>query len=152
MFEEGLALARRIGDKAAAYIALYNLAQVALSREDYQGASALLEEGVILSGQMGDRAQLAHFLEGLAVVSGTRRDAQRSALLLGAAEALLEEIGARIYNYYQPDRSLYEHTACNVRARLGEAAFEEGWAEGRAMDFEEAVAYALDRKDDATGD
>jgi predicted ATPase/DNA-binding XRE family transcriptional regulator len=152
MFQEGLALARRIGDRAAADIALYNLAQVALSREDYQGAAGLLEEGVILSGQMGDRAQLAHFLEGLAVVSGTRRDAQRPALLLGAAEALLEEVGARIYNYYQPDRSLYEHTAGNVRARLGEAAFEEAWDEGRAMDFEEAVAYALDRKDDATGD
>lgn len=65
---------------------------------------------------------------------------------------MLEEVGARIYNYYQPDRSLYEHTAGNARVHLGEAAFEEVWAEGWVMDFEEAVAYALDRKVDATGD
>ena len=34
MFEEGLAMARRLGDRLSTYIALYNLAQVALSRGD----------------------------------------------------------------------------------------------------------------------
>jgi non-specific serine/threonine protein kinase len=29
-----------------------------------------------------------------------------------------------------------------VRAQLGEAAFEAAWAEGQAMTFEQAVAYA----------
>jgi predicted ATPase/DNA-binding XRE family transcriptional regulator len=143
MFEEGLALARRIGDRAPTYIALYNLVQVALSHEDYQGAAALLKEGVILSGQMGDRAQLAYFLEGLAVVSRTRGDAQRSARLFGAAEVLLEEIGASVYNYYQPDRALYEDVRTDVRSRLGEKGFEEAWTEGWSMTFEQALAYAL---------
>jgi hypothetical protein len=39
--------------------------------------------------------------------------------LLGVAEALLEEVGARVYNYYTPNRSVYEHTTANVRSRLG---------------------------------
>ena len=69
---------------------------------------------------------------------------QRSALLLGAAEGLLEEVGARIYNYYLPDRSLYERTVATVRSQLGEESFEQTRAGGRAMTFEQAIEYALE--------
>ena len=31
-----------------------------------------------------------------------------------------------------------------MRSRLGEEGFEEAWTEGRAMTFEQAVAYALE--------
>jgi tetratricopeptide (TPR) repeat protein len=144
MFEEGLALARRMGDRTAAYIALYNLAQVSLARGDCEGAAAIFEEGIALSEQIRDQANLAFFLEGLAVVAGKREEAERSARLSGAAEGLLAAVGASVYNYYQPDRSLYEHTISDIRSRLGEAAFEAAQAEGRLMTFEQAVAYALE--------
>ena len=122
---------------------LYNLAQVALARGDHELATRMLEEGVTLSQQIGDEANLSYFLEGLAVVAGMRGDAEHSAWLLGAAERLLEEAGASVYNYYKPDRSLYERTTANVRSRLGEARFDEARAEGRTMPFEQAVEYAL---------
>jgi hypothetical protein len=73
-----------------------------------------------------------------------RGEAERSARLLGAAERLLEEAGASVYNYYKPDRSLYERTTANVRSRLGGEGFEETWAEGQTMTFEQAVKYALE--------
>ncbi len=57
-------------------------------------------------------------------------DAEHSARLLGVAERLLEEAGASVYNYYKPDRSLYERATANVRSRLGEEGFEEVRAEG----------------------
>ncbi len=66
-----------------------------------------------------------------------------SARLFGAAEGLLEAVGAAVYNYYLPDRSLYERTVSATRSQLGDAAFEEAQAEGRAMTFEQAVTYAL---------
>lgn len=138
MFEEGLALARQMGDRTAAYVALYNLA-----RGDYDGAAANFKEGITLSEQMRDQVNLAYFLEGLAVVAGKREEAERSAQLSGAAEGLLEAVGAAVYNYYQPDRSLYKRTVSATRSRLGEAAFEAAQAEGRSMTFEQAVAYAL---------
>ena len=149
MFEEGLALARRMGDRTAAYIALYNLAQVSLARGDYAGAAAIFEEGITLSEQMRDQANLAHFLEGLAVVAGKREEAEHSARLSGAAEGLLEAVGATVYNYYQPDRSLYERTVSATRSRLGDVAFEAARAEGKSMTFEQAVEYAL-RDDEAS--
>ena len=147
MFEEGLALARRMGDRSAAYVALYNLAQVSLARRDYDGAAVIFEEGISFSEQMRDQANLAYFLEGLAVVAGKREEAERSALLSGAAEGQLEAVGATVYNYYRPDRSLYERTVSATRSRLGDAAFEQARERGRAMTFEQAVAYALSEAD-----
>jgi hypothetical protein len=96
-----------------------------------------------LSGQVGDRANLAHFLEALAAVRAPDGEAERSAVLLGAAEGLLEEVGARVYNYYIPDRSVQERAEAEARAALGDAAFEEARERGREMGFERAVAYAL---------
>ena len=71
----------------------------------------------------------------------------RSARLFGAGEGLLETVGAAVYNYYLPDRSLYERTVSATRSQLGDAAFEAAQAEGRAMTFEQAVAYALEDHD-----
>jgi hypothetical protein len=89
-------------------------------------------------------------LEGLAVVAGMRGEAEHSARLLGAAGRLLEEAGASVYNYYKPDRSLYERTAAKVRSQLGEAAFEEARERGREMTFEQAAAYALEDYETST--
>ncbi len=136
MFEEGLAMARQKSDRIGACSALYHLAQVALVRKDHGLATRLLQEGVTTSEQMGDRANLSYFLEGLAMVAGAQGQVQRSARLLGAAEGLLEAVGAPVYNYYKADPSVYERTTANVRSRLGEEAFEEAWVEGRAMTFQ----------------
>lgn len=65
------------------------------------------------------------------MVAGAQDQTERSARLFGAAERLRREVGAPVYNYYKPDRSLHERTVSAVRSRLGEPAFEE------------AVAYAL---------
>jgi hypothetical protein len=83
-------------------------------------------------------------LEGLAVVAGVQGEAERSAQLFGAAEGLLRAVEAPVYDYYEPIRSFYERTEATVRSRLGEEAFERAAVEGQAMDFDQAVEYALD--------
>jgi tetratricopeptide (TPR) repeat protein len=142
-FEEGLATARRLGIPSLTYIALYSSAQTALARGDYRKATRMLREGIEWFGRTNDRANLAYFLEALAVVVAFEGEGERSGLLLGAAEAFLEEVGARVYNYYIPDRSLYERAAATVRSQLGEEGFEQARAEGKVLDFEHAVEYAL---------
>ena len=57
------------------------------------------------------------------------------------AEALRELVGTRLL---PSERAGYERDLAAVRAELGEEAFAEDWAEGRAMSVEQAVAYALD--------
>jgi hypothetical protein len=65
---------------------------------------------------------------------------------------LHEAVGVPVYVYYEPYRSLYEHTVSATCSHLGEEAFEEARSEGRTMTLELAVAYALERKDDDVGD
>lgn len=144
MMEEGLALARKLGDRLSISNALYSLAQVAQARGDHDSAACRFEEGVTLSEEIGDRSNLGYFLEGLAVVAGVRGEAERSARLFGVAEGLLQAVEAPVYDYYEPNRYLYERMAAAMRSQLGESAFEEAWVEGQAMTFEQAVAYALE--------
>jgi tetratricopeptide (TPR) repeat protein len=147
MMEDGLALARKLGDRLSINNALYLLAQIAQAEGDHGLAARRLEEGVRLSEEIGDRANLGYFLEGLAVVAGVQGEVERSSRLFGAAEGLLQAVEAPAYDYYEPNRSLYNRIKAAVRSRLGEADFEKAQAEGRAMDFERAVEYALDKEE-----
>ena len=144
MIEESLALARRLGDRLGINDALYTLAQVAQACGNHDLAALRFDEGVTLSAEMEDQANLGYFLEGLAVVAGVRDEAERSARLFGTAEGMLRAAEAPVYQVYEPNRSLYERIREDVRLRLGEDRFEEVQAEGQAMTFENAVAYALE--------
>ena len=144
------AAARRIGDRTSTCTALYNLAQAALSRSDYDEAALLFEEGVTLSAQMRDRANIAYCLEGLAVVANARGETERSGHLIGAAEGLHEAVGVPVYLYYDPYRSRYKQTVAAVRSQLGEEAFVEVRERGREMTFEQAVVYATEREEAST--
>src|SRR3712207_7167529 len=80
-------------------------------------------------------------LAGLAGVAGRQGHADRAARLFGAAEALHEAI-------HDPPppahRREIEQNVALARAHLGEARWKTGWAEGRTMSLEQAIAYALD--------
>jgi tetratricopeptide (TPR) repeat protein len=142
-FEEALASARRLKVPSLTYMVLYNLAQSALARGDREKAARMLEEGIEWSGRTRDKANLACLLEALAAVTAFGGEAERCALLLGAAEVLLKEVGAAVYNFYQLDSSLRERAVAEARTTLGDAAFEEAGARGREMSLEQAVEYAL---------
>ena len=147
MFEEALETARRLKIPSLTYIVLYNSAQSALARGDREKAARMLREGIEWSERTKDRANLAHFLEALAEVASSRGEAERSALLLGAAEGSLREVGAAVYNFYQPDPSLRQRAIAEARAVLGDAAFEEARERGREMSFEQAIEYSLRASD-----
>ena len=79
-------------------------------------------------------------MQGLAAVAVSRGDPGRAARLLGSAEALLETAGIPLYA--QVDLDLHQRAADAAREELGEQAWNAARDEGRAMSFEEAVAYA----------
>jgi hypothetical protein len=80
-------------------------------------------------------------MERLAAVDVERGRFEAAARLLGAAEALRRVIGAPRAPVYQPQ---YNARLTTLRNALDEEAFTAAWEAGRAMTWEEAVAYALD--------
>jgi hypothetical protein len=63
--------------------------------------------------------------------------------MLGAAEALLESLGAVLDAEH---RLIYERAVAAARAQLGEETFATAREEGRAMSLEEAIEYALQER------
>ena len=104
----------------------------------------MLREAVAFSAEVGSRAHVAYCVEGSAAAAEALGDVWRSARLIGAAKGLRQTIGeAPFYEGYNPNLSLRDLTAADLRSRLGKAGFDGCRAEGRAMTFEQAVEYTL---------
>jgi DNA-binding NarL/FixJ family response regulator len=93
---------------------------------------------------------MAHFvaysLQVLAALAAARGQPVRSARLLGAEDALRETIGV---SHSPEEVRQYEPYIAAARAQMDEPAWEEAWAEGRAMTTEQAVRYALSEEETA---
>ena len=142
LFAEGLATARRMRDRPAILISLYDLALASQARGDLAGATAHLTEGLSLAAGAGDETSAAHYLKALAAVASRTGNPQRAVRLLAAAAALLEAKGSGWLQAYVP-RAQDDDELAALRSRMGEVAFEQAWADGRSLAAGPAIAYAL---------
>jgi non-specific serine/threonine protein kinase len=145
--EEAAALFRERGSKTGLHYALDNLGWAALLQGDHERARTSFEESLTLCKELGDKIIAAASLEGLACISGAKGEALRAAKLFGAAEALRQAVGAVAYQPTPEEDSLREPYRASARSRLGEEAWEEALAKGRAMGLQEAIEYALSEED-----
>jgi len=139
-FDESLALLRAVGDTANIARSLFNLGAAALERGKTPEARELLRESVSISGTVGDKEDVAWCLVGLAAVATQSGDPARGAVVLGAADALLEGMGALMKPF---ERGLQGRTLAAIRERLDSESFEAAWAHGRGLPVDQAVAYAV---------
>lgn len=79
-----------------------------------------------------------HVLANLGSIALSRGQAARAATLLGA---IAEESVAAFKSLFASGFT-YEQDVAAAREQLGEAAFAEAWAKGKAMRPEEVIAYA----------
>src|SRR5215207_325509 len=140
LHEESLALARKAGDGLSIAVSLGMGAFASLGRGDNRRASALCEEGLALSQQPRVMNVTAFHLHASAALASSQGRPARSARLWGAAESLREAIGTILSPV---ELHVYGPYIDAARMRLEEAAWEEAWAEGKAMTVEEAVGHAL---------
>jgi tetratricopeptide (TPR) repeat protein len=139
--EERLALSREMGDRPDTARTLRDLGNVALHMADPETAHSCFSESLALSWQQADQQDMARALEGLTNVAVGRGEWQQAAQWLGAADAQRESAGDR----GRSEDGAVPLSAAEVRAALGEAAFEAAWAAGRSRPIEEVVAAALSR-------
>ncbi len=138
-YEQALHHQRRTGWGQLGAYNLLNLGLLSRQRENVTGAFERYKEALALAHSLEDRETVAYALAGLAGVAGEAGDFQRAARLLGAAEALLEKIGAALE---QSERDLMDADADAARTTLGEERFGAAWSAGRALTWEAAAAEA----------
>jgi predicted ATPase/DNA-binding SARP family transcriptional activator/Tfp pilus assembly protein PilF len=140
LHEESLAIRRELGDRRGIAESLGNLGNVAINQGDYASARILNEESLAIRRELESRLGIAVSLESFANLALKAGSGERAARLWGAASALRESIGSHLPPNEQEDR---ERDMGAVRAAIGEKALAAMWAEGRALTWEQAVAYAL---------
>ena len=142
--EEAVAICREHGYKRSLNFALDNLGWAALLRGDHDRARTFYSESLVVSKELGDRACASESLDGLACIAGATGEARQAARLFGAAEALRETLGDPAPFQHKPEEVAWrEPSRARARSQLGEAAWEETLAEGRATGLKEAIEYAL---------
>ena len=104
-------------------------------------ARGLFAESLGIRREVGDRIGIAHCLAGLGGVAWLQAQPERAARVLGAAEALLEALGARLD---VNERDLYDRTVAALRGHFDAGRFAAAWAAGQALPLEAAIAKALE--------
>jgi predicted ATPase/DNA-binding CsgD family transcriptional regulator len=144
-FEESFALLSALGQRMWATQPLYRLGKLAVQAGDLAAAYAFYQQSLALFRELDDQQSSATCLEGWGAVVARQGFATWAAQLWGAAEALRAAGGP----FYLPqiltltlpgERTDEEQMRALVRAELGEQAFAQILAEGRAMTPEQALA------------
>ena len=133
-------LGRADGDPRTEHFAFHFLADCALIRGDWQEAEPRYRESLRAALPLGDIFETSFEVQGMAMAAAGSGDAERALQLAGAVEALWESLGVDLHVGFWD--ALLERYLGLAREQLGAEA-ERVWAEGRALDFEEAVELAL---------
>jgi predicted ATPase/predicted Ser/Thr protein kinase len=142
LFEQTVTLQRHHGDIWSLGIVLCDLAALRALQGSHADARALSHEAIDFCRQLGDRRGVAWCLQTIAMVDAAEGHATRVARLHGAAERLLESVGA---TGQVTVTRVQESFLSAAIASIGDEAFRAAATEGRAMPFAQAIQYALER-------
>jgi tetratricopeptide (TPR) repeat protein len=139
--QESITLYEKLGETSGIAWGKYNQGYVAYYRGDYARATILLKESLETRFKQENKEGVVLCLAALACVAARTVQLERAATLFGTADVRLEALDARLS---PADREDYEQVRNEARNKLGEAAWEHAWQQGRDMTAEQAVAYALE--------
>lgn len=140
IFEESLAWSRTQSDPLMVAIDLEHLANLSWKQKQYGKAQMYYHEAIEIAYKIDDKPIGYAFLQGLAAMLFEQGRTERACRLMGAAKTRLEEMG---YALEPPDAEQLERDLQAARKRLTAKQVDALFAEGVAMTWDEAVAYAL---------
>lgn len=144
LLDESLSLRRELGDERGIAFCLIRFANLERARCNYTEARSLYREGLLLYRKVGDRRAMASTLQERAELYANMDQMVPAVRLWSAAEMLCQSLGAPIPPSY---RLRYERALARARDELGEETFQQVWAEGKAMNFDQTVDSLLSDSD-----
>jgi predicted ATPase/DNA-binding CsgD family transcriptional regulator len=132
--KESLRLFREVGLQRGRVRSLLLFAHAMALRGEAVGARARYEEGLALALELGERELIAVGVNGMGLIAALEGQHTWAAVLWGAAEALPQSQSVAVPPH------LLRRIQAEVRAQLGETAFEKAREEGRTLSIEQALA------------
>jgi tetratricopeptide (TPR) repeat protein len=139
LYLEGFELRRKQSDRALTD-QLNVLGRAALDMDDLLLAARHFADSLELCRNQGIKWHAAFGLDGLAEVEMRRGNARQATVLFAAADELLRALHDR---RAADDQVKHQRMLEALAAALGESAFTQAYAAGRAMTRDEAIACAL---------
>jgi tetratricopeptide (TPR) repeat protein len=124
-----------------------NLGTILRAENDLDGARSTLQEALRISRRIGDKRTMAEAMDGLACLDGDLGDWHRAAMLHGAAQALLDQTGVP---WSLLDARYRQESLDQAGAALGDEQFQQAYARGMALSFDQAIDLALEESVSAT--
>ncbi|MBI5031384.1 MAG: tetratricopeptide repeat protein [Chloroflexi bacterium] len=140
-YATSLECARQLQDPLMSAANLHKLGRVAQYRMDYALAQKYLAESLKLQTESGNKQGIAECLAGFAGLSVGMKEFVRSGRLFGAAQALLDSIGAPLA---PADVAEWKRDEAIARTQFNRETFNAAWEEGQKMTLEQAIEYALE--------
>lgn len=138
--EESLQLSRLTGNRRREGLQLLQLGMIAQSRNDPTDAEKRLRQSLILSREIGFDHLTAIALAAMAGPLTKGGKASQAATLLGASAAYRERSGTSLEAIDEP---VIEEYGAATLDELGDSAYQEAIAQGRRLDPQAAIAFAL---------
>jgi tetratricopeptide (TPR) repeat protein len=135
-----LDLHREMGDQLSVTGHQSSMAHVARQMGNYPEALALYRETLPDWQKIGHRGAVAHQLECMAYIAKVREEGERAVKLMSAAQALREASNSP---RTPQERIEYDRELEGLRAGIDEKTFHILWEEGRSMNMEAAIDFAL---------
>jgi tetratricopeptide (TPR) repeat protein len=139
LYKNVLALARELGDRESIAIALLNLAMASIARGFADRVGGMLLEVSAIVNEIGSKPLGQSVLEVCAGLGALRGEWNRAARFYGATEAQTERTGLR---RDPADEAFLAPLIAKARDALGSTVFAAVEANGRSLNYEEAVLEA----------
>jgi predicted ATPase/DNA-binding XRE family transcriptional regulator len=137
--ERALTVFRELGDTYFQSVCLWAIGRIRAKLGDWKAGLGEVRESLTLSRRLDSRYEVAAGLLRLVEAEQHLEDPARAVRLFWAARTLYDSIGVR----HKRDDPNLEKRLASCRVALGESAFAEAEAQGRAMTMEQAIEYAL---------
>ena len=143
LFLQSLVLAQRMKAIRVVTILTVNLGLVTIRLGRNSEGKPLISEGLQKLVESQDKESIASILEQYAAIIALQGQNIRAVKLWGASAMLSDMIGFR-----RPanEDTQYNSDLHGARTTLGQNEFDLAWAEGQAMTWQQAVAYALEER------
>jgi len=142
LFAESLATTESIGEFWTRALALWAVGIQACRRGDLMRATEAERHSIRLRRSLDNRYGIALNLDVLAWTATADGDGERAARLFGAAQAIMQAVGAASVST-GPTAALHDEYEKAAREAVGDNGFARAFQHGLRLSFDEAVAYAL---------